>query len=111
MEDKLQILSASVGVLTFLVIFITSRLAAARKEVELITEHNSVRNSLIEQQAYQEGQLRTIERLVSSQEEMLEMRRNFSNYLLDITFLILEGEQLKPYLDIVVNSAKPEDED
>jgi len=113
MEDKLQILSTSVGILTFLLIFVLSKWTATRREVELITEHNAVRNRLIEQHSYQEGQLRTVERLVSMQEDMLEMRRNFNNYLLDILLLTLEGEDIKPYLDLVKDSIKEfsEDED
>lgn len=111
MEDKLQILSTAVGVLTFLLIFVQSKWAATRREVELITEHNAARQRLIELQAYAEGQLRTIERIVSMQEDMLEMRRNFNNYLLDLMFLTLEGEELKPHLDLVKDAVESEDED
>ncbi len=100
MEDKIQILTVAIGILTFLLIFITSRLAATRREVELI-----------EQQAYLEGQLKTIERLVSTQEEMLEMRRNSNNYLLDILLLAIEGENIKHYLHLVNDTDNPDNDD
>lgn len=110
MEDKLQILTTSVGVLVFLILFATQRWAAARKEIELITEHNAVRHRLIEQQSYQEGQLKTIERLVSLQEQRLERWSEWDAYLTDLLLLKLEGEDINQHIRLVIE-AKEKDQD
>ena len=101
-----------VSVLLNIFLFIWLILAERRKQFwEVMCEQKEMLRRIERDQYFAEGQLRTIERLVRMQDEMLEMRRNFSNYLLDLMFLALEGEDLKPHLDLVKDAIETEDED
>lgn len=100
MEDKLQILTTVVGVLTFLFWFTASKWVACKHEIAVLKDNILVRERLVERQAYQEGLTRAQERLLSTQEEHIERLRNWDTYLSDLLILTLEGEDLKEHLQI-----------